>query len=123
VAIPLVLSVPFLFDDASGFVKSILFSGTRNAEADVQSFAATIGLSGIVARLPMLGLFSLVYIAVATRQLGLFAACLLVMMTFTSFNPVLFSQYFAWSTALAPLAASEWPRCDQNKSLPLDSDS
>jgi uncharacterized membrane protein len=107
-AIPLTLSAPFLVWSPAGFVKSVLFSATRDPVSDFpsKSFDAALGLSGLVAKAPMLGLMALVYVAfaLAPKRVGLATAALLVMSTFIDFNSVLFQQYMVWTVPLLPFA-------------------
>jgi hypothetical protein len=105
--IPLVTSLPFLLMDAQGFVRSIAFSVTRTAatHVDAASLDSLLGLSGPIARLPMLGLLIVAYVAFWQCELGLYQAGLLVMAAFVDFNSVLFLQYFCWLVPFVPLAA------------------
>src|SRR5262245_48362385 len=107
-SIPLLPPVPFLLWDAEGFVRSIAFSMTREPDSHMgaNSMDAVVGLSGVVARAPMLALMGLVYLAVSERNYGVYAPPLLILAIFTSFNPVLFVQYMCWMIPLLPLAVA-----------------
>lgn len=109
--LPLLTSLPFLLVDAPGFVRSIAFSVTRNAATathiDAPSLDSLLGISGPLARLPMLCLLIVAYLAFWRRELGLYRAGLLVMAVFIDFNSVLFLQYFCWLVPFVPLAAVE----------------
>ena len=112
-AVPLMVSLPFLFLDAEAFAKSILFSVSRNpmATGDVFSLDARLGWSGWAARIPMLGLLVLIYVAVWRGRLGAYASSLLVMATVTFFNSVFFTSYMVWVMPFLPLACLEaFPR-------------
>jgi uncharacterized membrane protein len=112
-AVPLMVSLPFLFLDAEAFAKSILFSVSRNpmATGDVFSLDALLGWSGWAARVPMLGLLVLIYVAVWRGRLGAYASSLLVMATVTFFNSVFFTSYMVWVMPFLPLACLEaFPR-------------
>lgn len=104
-SVPVFSSMPFLFWDFSGFVKSILFSVTRRASLHLP--APTIDvlfqLDGFAARLPMLVLFALFFILAWKLDLGKFTSALVVMAIFIGFNPVLFLQYFTWMSIFIPL--------------------
>jgi uncharacterized membrane protein len=108
-AVPLMVSLPFLFLDAEAFAKSILFSVSRNpmATGDVFSLDALLGWSGWAARIPMLGLLVLIYVAVWRGRLGAYASSLLVMATVTFFNSVFFTSYMVWVMPFLPLACLE----------------
>ena len=85
---PGLLSLPFLAWNADAFVRSILFSATRNANSRVSAFSfdANLGLTGLPARLPMLLLMALVLVAAARGEIGRYLAVLLVFATFMDFN-------------------------------------
>lgn len=63
IAIPLLVSMPFLLSNWKPFILSILFSATRNpfSSLGVDSVDALLGWVGIPAKLPMLGLLGLIY--------------------------------------------------------------
>jgi hypothetical protein len=65
-------------------------------------------LEGAAARLPLLGLVALVYLASLRGALRPYGAALLALATFAGFNPVAFAQYLAWVIPFLPLAAFEW---------------
>ena len=114
-SVPLIASLPFLCLDAEAFVKSILFSLSRNpmATGDVHSLDALLGWSGWAARLPMIGLLLLIYAAVWRGRLGAYASSLLVMATVTFFNSVFFTSYMVWVMPFVPLACLEaFPRAN-----------
>ena len=105
--VPGLLSLPFLAWNADAFVRSILFSATRNANSRVSAFSfdANLGLTGLPARLPMLLLIALVLVAAARGEIGRYLAVLLVFATFMDFNSVFFLQYVAWTVPFLVLAA------------------
>jgi uncharacterized membrane protein len=121
-SIPLITSIPFLAWNAEGFIKSIAFSATRDASTLRRwgSIDMVTDLSGLLARLPILALLIGTYLAAWQKALGRYAAAMLVIAIFISFNPVLYVQYFAWLMPLLLLAASEWlikiPRTDATES-------
>ena len=108
-SVPVVTSLPFLFGNAEGFLKSILFSAIRVPEWQfgADSIDTLLGWSGLAARLPMLVLMALVYAAACRRMIGPFAAALLVMATFVDFNTLLFPQYLLWVVPFVPLAVCD----------------
>lgn len=107
--IPLLLSIPFLWWDSSGFIFSIFFSATRQGldHFRAHSIDTLLGLKGIVARVPMLCLLGLVYGLYALRKVGICTAAFLLFAVFADFNSVLFRQYIVWSCAFLPLAVGE----------------
>jgi len=109
-AIPAVLSLPFFVWSPEGFVKSILFSGTRLAEDAVgaSSFDARIGLEGLAARLPLLALMLLLYVVTYQGILKPWGSATLCFALFLSFNSVVFPVYLCWLICLVPLAVVEW---------------
>jgi uncharacterized membrane protein len=117
--IPAIVSLPFLFWNPEGFVKSIIFSFTRNSSLDfdvpsageVLGFHLPIthfGLNRELLRLPMLVLLGLSYIATLRCEIGLHLSALLVIAIFVDFNPVLTWQYTAWIVPLIPLVARDF---------------
>lgn len=109
-AVPLLLSVPFLVWNAEGFVKSIVFSVTRNADAHINAPAvgSLLGLTGVPARAPMILLLALVYLLAWRQTVGRYIASLLTMAVFIDFNAVLFLQYFGWLVPFVPLSVADY---------------
>jgi hypothetical protein len=118
-SIPLLSSIPFLFWNAEGFIKSIAFPVTRNAATQFGSDSIDVvaRLSGLVARLPILVMLLGVYFVAWQKVAGRYGAAMLVMAIFTGFNPVVFAHYLAWLMPLLPLAAGEWIHQTQMNSL------
>jgi len=105
--VPGLLSLPFVAWNAEAFVRSILFSATRDADSHVRALSvdAQLGLTGLAARLPMLLLIAIVLVAAARGEIGRYLAVLLVLATFVDFNTVFFLQYAAWIAPFLVLAA------------------
>jgi hypothetical protein len=105
ISVPLLSGLPFLFWNAEGFVKSILFSATRYAsnQFEIPSVDQIMGWEGLPARLVMLALMAAVYFAVARGYGRKYFAPLLIMSIFLDYNAVLYSQYPAWIVPLLPL--------------------
>lgn len=119
-SVPLVTSLPFILLNFEGFVKSILFSATRDPTGSfdgVPSMDEILRWSGIIARLPMLLILGLIYFFVGKRNLNRFSTVLLVMVVFVDFNSVLFGKYFAWIIPFFPLTAYEIILSRSNKGL------
>ncbi len=104
--LPFFLSFPFLIWNFEGFIKSVLISATRVSESHfgVPSLDMLFGLSGIPAKLPMLGMLVIVYVLAWKQKINYFVSALFVMIVFVDFNSVLFRQYMAWIVPLIPLA-------------------
>jgi hypothetical protein len=107
--VPLISSLPFLVWNAEGLVKSILVSITRLPEGHfgAPSLDALLGLLGIPAKIPMIGMLLLVYIMTWKGKTSHFSGAFLVMLIFIDFNSVVFRQYMTWISALIPLAIGE----------------
>ena len=110
ISIPLLASIPFLFWNAEGFIKSIAFSATRipltHFAAD--SFDSVLNLRGLPARIPFLLMLGAAYFAAWQRSVNRYGAAMLVMAIFIGFNSVLFQHYPTWLMPLLPLAVGEW---------------
>lgn len=119
VSIPLLTSIPFLYWNADGFIKSVGFSATRDAltQFGADSVDVAANLSGLVARTPMLAILLAVYFIAARKAAGRYTTAMLIMAIFIGFNPVLFIQYFAWLMPFLPLAAGEWIHLTQTNSV------
>jgi len=104
-AVPFVVSAPFIIWDTGSFFKSIFFSATRHAGGSfgAKSFDNIIGLEGIFARFPMFFMMGLVYLANIVNKINKYLSVVFIMFTFVYFNPVLFYQQMCWSTCLIPL--------------------
>lgn len=115
--VPLVTSLPFLVWNAPGFVGSVLFSATRGARSHfgALSIDAALGLTGPLARVPMLALLAAVYGLAATRTTGIYTSCLLVFAVFVDFNSVFYTHYPTWLVPFvgtAPLDMATRPSPD-----------
>jgi hypothetical protein len=110
VSVPLLASLPFLFWNAEGFVKSIAFSATRTSlnQFGAPSFDSLLHLGGLLARLPFLMMLGAAYCAAWQKSLGRYGAAMIVMAIFITFNSVMFQHYPAWLMPLLPLAVGEW---------------
>jgi len=109
-SIPLLSSIPFLFWNMEGFIKSIAFSATRNPDSlfGADSIDVIMNLGGLLARIPLLVMILGTYFVAGQKAIGRYGAAVLVMGIFIGFNPVLYVQYLAWLMPLLLLAVSEW---------------
>jgi len=110
VSIPLFSSIPFLLWNLEGFVRSIVFSATRDAQVHFggKSIDSILNLTGLIARVPMLLILCGAYFACWQKSVGRYSAAMLVMGVFIAFNSILFTHYPVWLMPLLPLAANEW---------------
>jgi uncharacterized membrane protein len=109
--VPLLVCAPFLLLDPVGLIKSVLFSVTREPSHHMIAPALldSMGLTGSVARLPMLVLFAALYAVAWKARLPLSAGLALHFMIFVYFSPVLFQQYILWQVPFVLLTlAMAW---------------
>jgi len=108
--VPLLTSLPFLFWNAEGFIKSVAFSATRTAlnHFGADSIDVIFNVSGLMARIPFLIMLFGAYFVSWQKSVGRYGAAMLVMGIFLAFNSVLFTHYPTWLMPLLPLAAGEW---------------
>jgi len=106
-SIPLLTSIPFLIWDAKGFVYSILFSATRSQYQFYQpanSIDMYLKLDGLVARIPMLLMMLIAFLAMWKNKISLMLTSALTMLVFVDFNSIFFSQYMPWFITLLPFS-------------------
>ncbi len=117
--IPLLASIPFLVWNWEAFLRSILFSATRDAAAAFEIFSLdeALGLRGIPARMPMLVMFALVYWLTWKRHISVYIPAFLIMAVFVFFNSVFFTSYMIWAAAFIPLVAYEFILVLRDKSI------
>jgi len=125
ISIPLLASIPFLFWNAEGFVRSISFSATRSAlnHFGAESLDRILNMNGLLARVPFLCMLGTAYFSAWQRAVGRYGAAMLVMGIFIAFNSVLFTHYPAWLMPLLPLAAGEWMLSAKESSEESDDES
>jgi hypothetical protein len=103
-SVPFLTSLPFLILDLEGFIRSIFFSVTRIG-ADhfgAPTLSVFMDWEDFPARLPMLLMFALVYLAAWQKKVKIYTSALLVMLAFVEFNPVQFRQYLLWVVVFIP---------------------
>ncbi len=108
-SIPILVSLPFMIWNLEGFIKSIMISATRVAESHfgVPAIDTVLRLSGLPAKLPMLGLLFIIYLLNWRGKISPFVSGLFVMAVFVDYNSVLFRQYMTWIVPLIPLATAD----------------
>lgn len=109
IAIPLLVSMPFLLSNWKPFILSILFSATRNPYSSLgfDSIDAVSGWVGLPAKLPMLGLLGLIYALALRYKRRVYILSLMVMSVFVFFNSVFYPDYVMYMVPFIPLGASE----------------
>ena len=108
--VPFLASLPFLIWDAEGFVRSILFSATRNHDTHfgIQTLDRVYQVSGIPAKIPMLVLMLIPSFLYHQGKINKYLACFLIFSVFTGFNSVTFRQYMVWPIVFIPLLMTEF---------------
>lgn len=97
ISLPLLASLPFLVNDFQGFSASILNSVYRGSYYfGTIALDGLLGLSGWLAKLPMLFLMFLVYLSAWKKKISLISSAFLIMFVFVDFNSVLFIQHLCW---------------------------
>lgn len=108
-SIPVITSFPFILWNARGFFESILYSVTRPVYFfGTISLDGQLGLSGFSAKLPMLFLMSLIYIATIKKEVRMYMGVFLTMLIFVNFNSVLFIQHLCWVLPFVPLSICDF---------------
>ena len=108
--LPFLLCLPFIIWDLKGLFLSLIFSATRSpgGHLKVPGVDELLGYVGLVAKIPMILMMGLVYLAFLQRKIGIFLAGLALYLSFISFNSVLFKQYMPWFCAFLGLAMAEF---------------
>lgn len=128
VSIPVLVSVPFLWGNAEGYLKSILFSATRLGSLHIEAAPSIDVLAantfpwivGLRAKALMLFLMGITFLSFWKEKINIFISSSITMMTFLYFNSVLFLQYFVWPLSLILLAFAmtiETPRKGERDKL------
>lgn len=111
ISVPLLTSLPFIFWNASGYFKSIIFSATRTPEQGIASVFPSIdyvlGYVGFRAKFLMLTLMGITYWAVIRKRITLFSSGFILMTIFIGFNSIFYSHYLIWCFAFVPFFAIE----------------
>lgn len=118
-AIPLLISLPFVWNSPLGFLQSMAFSGTRLAQGNEAAGVAPMALLGLTGvRITMVVLMGFVLASAWRERLSRWSAAALLTLIFVQFNPVLFTQYYEWFLGLVLLSfahgSEESPRSQQN---------
>ena len=95
--IPLIISIPFLLDQPSGFLLNILFSTTRDFGDHGKATGTRMILAGVDGtRLIMIVLFTMNWAAQAKEKINFWFASTISLLIFLQFNAVIFAQYYIW---------------------------
>lgn len=104
-ALPLVISLPFLFDQPTGFLLNIAFSATRNFSDHGDATGSRMLLMGVDGtRLLMVILIVANWFAQAREKFSFWFASAITLLIFLQFNPVIFAQYFIWLASFLLIA-------------------
>ena len=97
--VPLIISIPFLLNQPSGFLLNILFSTTRDFGDHGKATGIRMILTGADGtRLIMVGLIIMNWIAQAKEKINFWFASTFTLLIFLQFNAVIFAQYYIWLT-------------------------
>lgn len=109
IALPLIVSLPFMVINISSFMKSMAFSFTRGpvTHFSVPSIDAFLGLVGPSAKIELLVLLGFIYVVYWRKYVGFFTASLLAFLVFLNFHSVWFAQYMAYAAPIGMLALLE----------------
>ncbi|MCG8571750.1 MAG: hypothetical protein MJB14_16565 [Spirochaetes bacterium] len=112
-------SLPFMLWSLLGYIKSILFSLTRNPRShfSVNSFDAILGLFGFKGRMVYFLLLIIIFIIYYQKKLPLYFTVLLIFSVFINFNTVLFMQYIVWLVPLLPLVIKDFNQIPNFKKI------
>lgn len=112
--VPCAVAAPFVLWSPAAFVRSMLFSATREASATLPSSGDILTMTmlasqdhGLVLRWALLLALAVLWVVAVRLRLGLFTTAFLAFTLFCAFNPVLYTQYFAWPHAFVPLMLAE----------------
>ena len=95
--IPLIISLPFLLNQPSGFLLNVLFSTTRGFGDHGAATGTRLILTGVDGtRLLMIALIVMNWIAQARENINFWFASTLTLLIFLQFNAVIFAQYYIW---------------------------
>ncbi len=103
-----VMSLPFLFNNPSGFLFTLAFPVSRLASdhgIGTGLSSPILGTDGIKVILYMIILF-IYYIQLKSR-IRLYSISFLILTVFTQFNSIVFTQYYFWLVCFGLLALSE----------------
>ena len=109
-AVPLILSLPFIYWDIESFINMLLFPLTRDpvGPMSLESFLDPGNQErSFLFKLPFLSLLALSYLYLVRQKEFLFPSILFILLLFLGFNSVFFSRYFCWAIPLIPLACFE----------------
>lgn len=108
-AVPVLVSLPFIYMDFLGFFLSIIFSLTRNPGGlKLESIDQVLHLAGLPAKIPLFISLLFVYWLHWKNKLTLSQGILLSFLCFITFNSVLFKQYLPWGSAFVGLALADF---------------
>jgi uncharacterized membrane protein len=106
-ALPALVSLPFVLLSGNGFALNMLFSLSREAADHGAATGSRLLLASAEgSRLLLLGLLLLNLLAQHRERISFWLASTLALLIFVQFNPVVFGQYFIWLMSLGLIAAA-----------------
>jgi uncharacterized membrane protein len=97
IALPALISTPFIFTSPDGFLLNMLFSASRFASSHGPGTGSNVLLPGLDgARLFLGALLVVTFMAQAQKKINFWTSCAFSILIFLQFNPVVFGQYFIW---------------------------
>jgi hypothetical protein len=106
-AIPALLSLPFVLLSGEGFALNMLFSLSRQAsDHGAATGSRLLFVTEEGSRLLMVGLLLFNLLAQYKERIDVWTASTLALLIFVQFNPVVFGQYFIWLMSLGLIAAA-----------------
>jgi hypothetical protein len=119
-ALPVAISLPFVFWHPEAFRQSMIYSLSRGAGnhfkvASLDEMLRGIypWFTGVPTRIPLIGLMLLIYLGALRRQIPMFIGVLFVMAVFIDFSSVVFRQHLTWLVPMVPLVLCDvvdsWP--------------
>jgi uncharacterized membrane protein len=106
-AIPALLSLPFVLLSGEGFALNMLFSLSRQAsDHGAATGSRLLFVTEEGSRLLMVGLLLFNLLAQYKERIDVWIASTLALLIFVQFNPVVFGQYFIWLMSLGLIAAA-----------------
>jgi hypothetical protein len=108
--IPALSLMYFILNNPSAVIKGLLFSVTRNSEADFGAppLSHLLQAHGILSVVWLAIPILLVYVIFWQKKISFSTASLGIFLVFIAFNTVLFNQYLVWFVPFVPLAMADY---------------
>ncbi|MBD3388587.1 MAG: hypothetical protein GF416_05920 [Candidatus Altiarchaeales archaeon] len=111
-AVPLLVSTPFLMWNSTAFTKAIGQTAVRPNSGVSMRFSDSplldfTGDSGMLSRAPLIILYAILYALVHMGWVRPYSAALISFTLFLSYNPYIYGRYFTWIMPFLPLTLLE----------------